>query len=80
MGEEKGEVLEAVLKETVDLESIPIEEVFENLRCTKEGLTSSAAQERLGIFGHNKLEEKKVFKLWLTRNGKVVYAVKVHGN
>ncbi|XP_019149838.1 PREDICTED: ATPase 4, plasma membrane-type-like [Ipomoea nil] len=40
-------------------ENIPIEEVFENLRCTKEGLTSQAAQERLAIFGHNKLEEKK---------------------
>lgn len=42
-------------------ENIPIEEVFENLRCTKEGLTSDAAQERLVIFGYNKLEEKKVF-------------------
>lgn len=42
-------------------ENIPIEEVFENLRCTREGLTSEAAQERLTIFGYNKLEEKKVF-------------------
>lgn len=41
-------------------ENIPLEEVFENLRCTKDGLTSDAAQERLAIFGHNKLEEKKV--------------------
>ena len=41
-------------------ENIPIEEVFENLRCSKEGLTSEAAQERLAIFGYNKLEEKKV--------------------
>lgn len=57
---EKPEVLDAVLKETVDLENIPIEEVFENLRCTKEGLTATAAQERLSIFGYNKLEEKKV--------------------
>ncbi|KVH98880.1 Cation-transporting P-type ATPase [Cynara cardunculus var. scolymus] len=62
MGEEKPEVLEAVLKETVDLESIPIEEVFENLRCSKEGLTNSAAEERLAIFGHNKLEEKRESK------------------
>ncbi|KAG9137970.1 hypothetical protein Leryth_022457 [Lithospermum erythrorhizon] len=60
---EKAEVLEAVLKETVDLENIPVEEVFENLRCTKEGLTSDAAQERLAIFGYNKLEEKKESKL-----------------
>ncbi|KAK4402329.1 Plasma membrane ATPase 3 [Sesamum angolense] len=59
---EKPEVLDAVLKETVDLENIPIEEVFENLRCTREGLTTAAAQERLAIFGHNKLEEKKDIK------------------
>ncbi|CAN4086086.1 unnamed protein product [Withania somnifera] len=59
---EKPEVLDAVLKETVDLENIPIEEVFENLRCTKEGLTATAAQERLSIFGYNKLEEKKESK------------------
>ncbi|KAL2465303.1 ATPase 11 [Abeliophyllum distichum] len=56
---DKPEVLEAVLKETVDLENIPIDEVFENLRCTREGLSTDAAQERLVIFGHNKLEEKK---------------------
>ncbi|XP_057806372.1 plasma membrane ATPase 3-like [Salvia miltiorrhiza] len=59
---EKPEVLDAVLKETVDLENIPIEEVFENLRCTKAGLTTEAAEERLVIFGHNKLEEKKESK------------------
>jgi len=41
-------------------ENIPVEEVFENLRCSKEGLSSVAAEERLVIFGHNKLEEKKV--------------------
>lgn len=41
-------------------ENIPIEEVFENLRCSKDGLTTEAAEERLTIFGHNKLEEKKV--------------------
>lgn len=41
-------------------ENIPIEEVFENLRCSREGLTSQAAEERLVIFGHNKLEEKRV--------------------
>ncbi|KAK2965938.1 hypothetical protein RJ640_005354, partial [Escallonia rubra] len=59
---DKPEVLDAVLKETVDLESIPIEEVFENLRCSRVGLTSEAAQERLEIFGYNKLEEKKESK------------------
>ncbi|PNX61264.1 plasma membrane H+-ATPase, partial [Trifolium pratense] len=44
--EEKPETLEAVLKETVDLENIPIDEVFENLRCSREGLTSEAAEQR----------------------------------
>ncbi|XP_074316344.1 plasma membrane ATPase 1 [Silene latifolia] len=62
MAAENPEGLEAVLKEAVDLENIPIEEVFENLRCTKEGLTSEAAEERLIIFGPNKLEEKKESK------------------
>ncbi|KAJ9555876.1 hypothetical protein OSB04_010490 [Centaurea solstitialis] len=42
-----------------------IEEVFENLRCSKEGLTTSAAQERLAVFGHNKLEEKSKFLKFL---------------
>ncbi|XP_026386138.1 plasma membrane ATPase 1 [Papaver somniferum] len=66
MGEsgDKAEVLEAVLKEAVDLENIPIEEVFENLRCSREGLTSEGAQERLSIFGYNKLEEKKESKFF----------------
>lgn len=34
--------------------------MFENLRCRREGLTSEQAQQRLAIFGPNKLEEKKV--------------------
>jgi magnesium-transporting ATPase (P-type) len=37
-----------------------LEEVFDNLRCRREGLTSEQAQQRLAIFGPNKLEEKKV--------------------
>eukprot|EP00262_Sarcandra_glabra_P014208 TRINITY_DN409_c0_g7_i1.p1 TRINITY_DN409_c0_g7~~TRINITY_DN409_c0_g7_i1.p1 ORF type:complete len:959 (+),score=216.61 TRINITY_DN409_c0_g7_i1:338-3214(+) len=60
--EDKATVLEAVLKEAVDLENIPIEEVFENLRCSPDGLTTEAVEERLIIFGHNKLEEKKESK------------------
>ncbi|RVW23921.1 ATPase 4, plasma membrane-type [Vitis vinifera] len=56
---DKPEVLEAVLKEAVDLENIPIEEVFQNLRCNANGLSTEAANERLAIFGHNKLEEKE---------------------
>jgi hypothetical protein len=41
-------------------EHIPVEEVFEHLKCTKEGLTSEGAQQRVDIFGYNKLEEKRV--------------------
>ncbi|VAI25767.1 unnamed protein product [Triticum turgidum subsp. durum] len=50
-------------KETVDLEHIPVEEVFEHLRCTKEGLTTEGAQQRVEIFGYNKLEEKNESKI-----------------
>ncbi|KAK4338209.1 hypothetical protein RND71_042696 [Anisodus tanguticus] len=51
--------LEAINNETVDLENIPIKEVFENLKCTEEGLNSAEVEKRLNVFGHNKLEEKK---------------------
>jgi len=34
--------------------------VFENLRCSREGLSTQQAQQRLEIFGPNKLEEKEV--------------------
>ncbi|KAK3413344.1 hypothetical protein EUGRSUZ_I01911 [Eucalyptus grandis] len=59
---DKDVTLEAVLKEAVDLENVPIAEVFQTLRCQPNGLTSEAAQERLAIFGHNKLEEKEESK------------------
>nr|AEQ27822.1 PM H+-ATPase R [Pontederia crassipes] len=55
--------LEEIKNETVDLERIPIEEVFEQLKCTKEGLTSEEGANRLQIFGPNKLEEKKESKI-----------------
>ncbi|KEH17835.1 putative proton-exporting ATPase [Medicago truncatula] len=55
--------LDAVIKEAVDLENIPIDEVFDNLKCTKEGLTCEEVQERLELFGYNKLEEKKESKI-----------------
>nr|CAB3493646.1 unnamed protein product [Digitaria exilis] len=58
MADKEGN-LDAVLKEVVDLENIPLEEVFENLRCSRGGLTSEQAQQRLEIFGPNKLEEKE---------------------
>ncbi|CAK9866163.1 unnamed protein product [Sphagnum jensenii] len=50
--------LEALNSETVDLEHIPLDEVFEQLRCSKEGLTTEEGEIRLEIFGFNKLEEK----------------------
>ena len=49
---------EDVRNETVDLEKIPIEEVFTTLKCTSEGLSSDEGAKRLQIFGANKLEEK----------------------
>lgn len=55
--------LEDLKNETVDLEHIPIEEVFVQLRCTKEGLTDEEAEARIQIFGHNKLEEKSESKI-----------------
>ncbi|KAI3690790.1 hypothetical protein L2E82_48998 [Cichorium intybus] len=55
----KSDIMEAVKKEAVDLETIPIEEIYENLRCSKDGLSSEDAKKRLEIFGYNKLEEKK---------------------
>ncbi|XP_024459978.1 ATPase 8, plasma membrane-type isoform X2 [Populus trichocarpa] len=43
-------------------ERIPVEEVFQQLRCTKEGLSTAQGEERLKIFGPNKLEEKRESK------------------
>ncbi|XVF34173.1 hypothetical protein REPUB_Repub18cG0035800 [Reevesia pubescens] len=59
---DKAISLEEIKNETVDLEKIPIEEVFEQLKCTREGLTSDEGANRLQIFGPNKLEEKKESK------------------
>ncbi|KAL1371958.1 hypothetical protein HN51_002137 [Arachis hypogaea] len=55
--------LEEIKNETVDLERIPIEEVFQQLKCSREGLSSDEGANRLQIFGPNKLEEKKESKL-----------------
>ncbi|KAI9198443.1 hypothetical protein LWI28_015883 [Acer negundo] len=63
MADSKGRIsLEEIKNETVDLERIPIEEVFEQLKCTREGLSNEEGQKRLEIFGPNKLEEKKESK------------------
>ncbi|KAK9142087.1 hypothetical protein Syun_011487 [Stephania yunnanensis] len=59
MDEKKSIALEAVGREVVNMENIPIEGVFENLKCTREGLRSNEVKECLQLFGYNKLEEKK---------------------
>ncbi|KAE8708524.1 Plasma membrane ATPase 1 [Hibiscus syriacus] len=58
-----ADALEAINKEIVDLKNIPVEEVFENLKCTKQCLTSDEVKKRLELFGYNKLEEKKENKI-----------------
>nr|XP_043632646.1 plasma membrane ATPase 1-like isoform X2 [Erigeron canadensis] len=63
MDEDKTLSLEAINKEAVDLENIPVEEVFEHLKCTKEGLNTDEVEKRLNMFGYNKLEEKKESKI-----------------
>ncbi|KAG8372631.1 hypothetical protein BUALT_Bualt12G0086700 [Buddleja alternifolia] len=55
--------LEEIRNETVDLEKIPIEDVFAQLKCSREGLTMDEGENRLQIFGPNKLEEKKESKV-----------------
>ncbi|KAJ1436954.1 P-type ATPase [Sesbania bispinosa] len=49
---------EDLKNENVDLENIPVEEVFKQLKCSREGLSSEDGEKRLQIFGPNKLEEK----------------------
>nr|CAD1840263.1 unnamed protein product [Ananas comosus var. bracteatus] len=63
MASNKSTGLEDIKNETVDLERIPIEEVFEQLKCTREGLSSEEGANRLQLFGPNKLEEKKESKV-----------------
>ncbi|KAH7366266.1 hypothetical protein KP509_18G070400 [Ceratopteris richardii] len=43
----------------IDLKSVPMEEVFHVLDCSKAGLTSAEAARRLQTMGPNKLEEVK---------------------
>eukprot|EP01018_Ginkgo_biloba_P007500 Gb_37626 [translate_table: standard] len=53
----------SVDEEFPDLENIPIEEVFEKLKCSVEGLTTEEAKRRADIVGLNKLEEQKESQL-----------------
>ncbi|XP_022750389.1 plasma membrane ATPase 4-like isoform X2 [Durio zibethinus] len=62
MGGNEGISLEEIKNESVDLERIPVEEVFERLKCTSAGLTTEEGTIRLQVFGPNKLEEKKESK------------------
>ncbi|XP_061997492.1 plasma membrane ATPase 2-like isoform X2 [Rosa rugosa] len=55
--------LDVINKETVDLENVSLKEVFDHLKCTKDGLSSDEVKDRLDSFGYNKLEEKKESKL-----------------
>ncbi|XP_047074807.1 plasma membrane ATPase-like [Lolium rigidum] len=54
--------LEDLRNESVDLEAIPIAEVFSVLQCSPHGLSVDDAARRLETFGPNKLEEKKESK------------------
>ncbi|TVU48165.1 hypothetical protein EJB05_07791, partial [Eragrostis curvula] len=55
--------LEKFSSEDVDLESLPLEEVFEQLSTSRDGLSSADAAERLQLFGPNRLEEKRENKI-----------------
>ncbi|XP_041998358.1 plasma membrane ATPase 4-like isoform X2 [Salvia splendens] len=50
--------LQDIKNENVDLENLPLEEVFGYLHSSRDGLTSKEAENRLEVFGPNKLEEK----------------------
>ncbi|XP_057439737.1 ATPase 10, plasma membrane-type isoform X2 [Lotus japonicus] len=50
-------------REGIDLERIPLEEVFQQLRTSPRGLSYEDAEARLEIFGPNKLEERKENKI-----------------
>ncbi|GKU92737.1 hypothetical protein SLEP1_g6426 [Rubroshorea leprosula] len=49
---------ESFNRDGIDLERLPLEEVFEQLRTSRAGLTSEDAEVRVQIFGPNQLEEK----------------------
>ncbi|XP_018628254.3 plasma membrane ATPase 4-like [Nicotiana tabacum] len=64
MADQKGTVsLDDIKNENVDLERIPVDDVFRILISSKEGLASDEAERRLAVFGQNKLEEKKENKI-----------------
>ena len=50
-------------------EKVPIEEVFEKMKCKREGLRTSEGDQSLEIIGPNKLEEKKVYLSIINNDG-----------
>ncbi|OAY85631.1 Plasma membrane ATPase [Ananas comosus] len=62
MGGDNALSLEEIKNENVDLERIPVDEVFQQLKCSREGLSTEEGNQRIQIFGPNKLEEKKESK------------------
>ncbi|XP_047166874.1 plasma membrane ATPase-like [Vigna umbellata] len=57
------DALERLKNENIDLERIPLDQVFQQLNCSKEGLTNEEGRKRMELFGPNKLEEKKESKV-----------------
>ncbi|KAJ7368999.1 hypothetical protein DFH08DRAFT_763110 [Mycena albidolilacea] len=45
-------------KEKVDLETLVIDNVFKLLQCDDKGLSPEEVERRIGLFGHNKLEQE----------------------
>lgn len=78
-------------REGIDLERLPLEEVFEQLRTSRGGLSSEDAEARLKIFGPNKLEEKPENKFlkflsfmwnrlsWVTETAAIMAGVLANG-
>ncbi|KAF9686246.1 hypothetical protein SADUNF_Sadunf03G0138900 [Salix dunnii] len=76
----KGVSLQGIKNENVDQERIPVEEVFQQLQCTKEGLSTEEGQKRL--------EENKILKFlgfmwnplsWVMEGAAVVAIVLANG-
>ncbi|MCL5028071.1 MAG: plasma-membrane proton-efflux P-type ATPase [Bacteroidetes bacterium] len=51
--------MELKIKTTADYKKISLDETFKFLEATESGLNDAVVKDRLKIFGHNKIEEKK---------------------
>ncbi|KAL0702469.1 hypothetical protein Bca4012_058591 [Brassica carinata] len=54
---------EDIKNENVDFEKFSFEEVFQQLKCSRDGLSGAEGKSILKLFGPNKLEEKKESKI-----------------